>query len=82
MHDLSLRLGSPCQDHVLEVFGNNVNDLLRNGIKTSCSNLVLQEDLVFWSMICDVSILDTENDYLSGKDSAFSLSCCEIVVPG
>lgn len=58
-----------------------MNELLSSGIKTSCSNLILQEDLVFWSMICNVSILDTEND-LSGKDSAFSLSRCEIVVPG
>lgn len=72
MHDLSLRLGFPCEDHVLEVFGGNVNEVLPDGIKTSHSNPILQEDLIFWSMICNV--LDIENEYPSGKDSAFSLS--------
>lgn len=40
------------------------------------SNLVLQEDLVFRDMI--FNILETENEYPSGKESAFSLFLDEV----
>lgn len=43
------------------------------------SNLAFQEDLVFGDMILN---LETENEYLSGEDAAFSLSLGEITEPG
>lgn len=45
------------------------------------SNLVLQEDLVFWGMI--FNILETESEYFFMKGlSAFYLSLGEIMEPG
>lgn len=44
------------------------------------SNLGLQEDLVFCG-VTFFNVLETENEYPSGKDSAFSLSVGEMMEP-